>query len=187
MLWKEKYTVQKTCKELDGLNHNTPITIQRLQAGLNYYQINGINLTTNHGQWTALGYVIGKHNKFKNIYADSLAVMLSGFATEQPQSAGTELYIKENNVEDYIISEYNKLTKYHISEKELFIKIMNLIINLYLTGNIKNYEKSVYRITTYITHSENETYKTVPGNNNHEKFQTLLNIYKLQSKPLNMG
>ena len=72
---------------------------------------------------------------------------------------------------------YKDINSKIIPEEEKFIQLMEQIIKLYANGNIQAYEKAAYRITTYITYTENELFEQIPGLNNHEKMQNLLNSY----------
>lgn len=174
MFWNKEYNV----KEVGGKILNEPVNEEKLNNVLEQNFSTTIQECSNSEQWAAFGILIGQHYFNLNIiYTNSLAAMLSGFASGLPQSYGTEVYLKEENIENLIIDMYKDINSKIIPEEEKFIQLMEQIIKLYANGNIQAYEKAAYRITTYITYTENELFEQIPGLNNHEKMQNLLNSY----------
>lgn len=174
MFWNKEYTIKEVGEQII----QTPIEQEWIEYILKNKFSTTLQESNNSQQWAAFGIVLSKLNKLNIIYTKSLATMLSGFATGIPQPYETDMYLKEESIENLIINKYNDLSEENLLEEDKFILLMQKIITLYVDGSIKRFEKATMRVTAFLTYSENELFEQIPGLNNHEKMRKLLNSYK---------
>lgn len=134
-----------------------------------------LDIVDNSTAWAAFAQYYGRKNELSIINATSFSYMVSLFLTGMGISASTEMYLKEEQLEYDLLDEYNIIQAENISEKEKVIKMFNHIFKVY-SEDISEYEYSTERLSFKLTPSQMKKFQQVHGENNKEKFKTLLNM-----------
>src|SRR5574344_75491 len=129
MFWEKQYEPTDIYKN---------ITKMDLDEAANYYHKYGLNVfLKTSDKWAAYGYYQAKQYSLDEVYADSMAAMITTFATEKPITFGTEMYLKEDQIEDIILKEYRKLCEQEwVDEKEKLKNLITYIIKIYNNNSI---------------------------------------------------
>ena len=134
-----------------------------------------LSIVDNPTEWCAFAHVYGLKHGFNPIHTASFAYMVSTFLGGMGISASTEAYIKEETLELNLVDYYNQLQSEDSSETEKVIKMFNHIFKVY-SEDISEYEYSTERLSFKLTPSQMKKFQQVHGENNKEKFKTLLNM-----------
>ena len=134
-----------------------------------------MDIVDNSTAWAAFAQYYGRKNGFNPIHSASFAYIVSMFIGGIGISAGTDAYIKEETLELNLVDYYNQLQSEDSSETEKVIKMFNHIFKVY-SEDISEYEYSTERLSFKLTPSEMKKFQSLEGENNKEKFKTLLNM-----------
>lgn len=165
MFWKKEYQ-----PSILGCNLND----EELQQFLVENDI-GLQIVDNSTRWCAFAQFYALHHDFNVVKATSFSYMVSLFMTGMGISASTEMYFKEEQIEYIILDDLNNLKKEFASEEEQVKQLFEFIFEVY-SENISEYEYATERLSLRLTPSEMEKFQSVQGENNKEKFKTLLNM-----------
>ncbi|MBQ6220063.1 MAG: hypothetical protein IJH63_10000 [Methanobrevibacter sp.] len=166
MFWKNKYQPTIIGCELSD---------EELQQFLNEIGV-GFQIIDNPTRWAAYAQYHARENGFDIIRATSFAYMCSLFFGGMGISAGTEMYIKEEQIKYAIIDALNNIKSIKDMSEEKKVKMtFEFIFNLY-SVDISQYEYATERLSLRITPSEMKKFQSLEGKTNKDKFKSLLNM-----------
>lgn len=134
-----------------------------------------LSIVDNPTKWCAFAHVYGLKHGFNPIHAASFAYMVSMFIGGIGISAGTDVYIKEETIEQELLDTYNEINKQDTAEETKVLKMFDAIVDLY-TNRIHLFEYCSEWISFKATPTERELFRKIPGKTAREKFQHLMNL-----------
>lgn len=173
MFWKKEYQ-PSILKEASPKIVGCELSDKELQKFLNEIDVR-FQIIDNPTRWCAFAQYYAYHHGFDIVKATSFSYMVSLFMTGMGISASTEMYFKEEQIEYIILDDLNNLKKEFASEEEQVKQLFEFIFEVY-SENISEYEYATERLSLRLTPSEMEKFQSVQGENNKEKFKTLLNM-----------
>ena len=134
-----------------------------------------LDIVDNSTAWAAFAQYYGRKNGFNPIHSASFAYMVSMFIGGMGISAGTDVYIKEETVENELLNTYNEINKQDTVEETKVLEMFDAIVDLY-ENRIHLFEYCSEWITFKATPTERELFRKLPGKTAREKFHHLMNL-----------
>ena len=134
-----------------------------------------LDIVDNSTAWAAFAQYYGRKNGFNPIHSASFAYMVSMFLGGMGISAGTDVYIKEETVENDLLNTYNEITKQDATEETKVLRMFDAIVDLY-SNRIHLFEYCTEWITFKATPTERELFRKIHGKTAREKFHHLMNL-----------
>lgn len=134
-----------------------------------------LDIIDNSTAWAAFAQYYGRKNGFNPIHSTSFAYMVSMFIGGIGISAGTDAHIKEETIENDLLTTYNEINKQDVTEEKKVLRMFDAIVDLY-TNRIHLFEYCSEWISFKVTPTERELFKKVPGETTRKKFQHLMNL-----------
>lgn len=163
MFWEKEYLPSVVGCELND---------EELQSFLKGNDI-GLQIVDNSTRWCAYAQSYGKNHGFDVVHTTSFAYMVSLFMTGMGISASTEMYIKEETLELDLIDKLNGIKSKSSNEEEQVKTMFNTIFDIY-SNHISEYEYATERLNFKLTPTQMKKFQSLPGENNKEKFKSLL-------------
>lgn len=133
----------------------------------------GLQIVDNSTCWCAYAQYYAHKEGFDMVHATSFAYMVSLFMTGMGISASTEMYIKEETLELDLIDKLNGIKSKSSNEEEQVKTMFNSIFDIY-SNHISEYEYATERLSFKLTPTEMRKFQSLPGENNKQKFKSLL-------------
>lgn len=128
--------------------------------------------------WNAYGHYCGSEMGLPNIACASMGSICSLCFTGLKTSCGTDVFIKEEIIEDKCLQEYSRLIDSDKSEAEQVYALFEFILDLY-ANHLSEFEYLTHRISVRLTVSDLEVFNEIDGESKTDKFRNLLNFWKL--------
>ena len=134
-------------------------------------------IVDNSTRWCAFAHYYGRTHGLNDVSATSFAYMVSIFMTGMGISASTEMYIKEETIEGYLLDYLNELrTAFPDDEEEqakcLFLKTFKIYSEV-----IDKYEYKTEKLDMRLGFSIYDKFMKVEGKTKADKLRNLLDSY----------
>ncbi len=153
-------------------------TVKRSQLDYVLKQ-NNVNIKVtkeNKSHWQAFGYCYGKDNGFSDLEALSFAKLISRFVSFSTQKLDKNKFIKEYLIEEEIYKKDLELLTQDLPIEKRIEKIFYELFDIY-NSQITDFEYKNKRLNFRLTSHQYDQFMKVPGSNNTEKLENLIELY----------
>ena len=126
--------------------------------------------------WAGFARMWGELNGLSDIEASSFSYMISLVMTGMGVSCGSDMYFREENIEQKILSIYDEVKEQTDNDEALGIAMFKNIYELYLYDSEK-YSFKTNALNFRLSQTEYDKFMNIPGMRKSDKLRFLLDKY----------
>ena len=130
----------------------------------------------NRSHWQAFGYCYAKDNDLSDLEALSFAKIFSRYVSYDLSELSKNRHIKESSIEDIVRRRDMEFAAENMPSDERFEKIFYELFDIY-ENQIHDFEYKNKRLNFRLTSRQYDRFMKVPGKNNTEKLENLIDSY----------